>query len=57
MHTRKSDEELLIEFVADQGWSQPDLVVAAARLKECIEKELQDYSISEEQYKDETKEP
>jgi len=48
MHTRKSDEELLIQFIDDQGWDQPDLVEAAARLKDCIEKELQDYSISEE---------
>ena len=47
MHTRRSDEELLIEFVGDQGWDEPDLVEAAARLKDCIEKKLKDYSIPE----------
>ena len=43
MNTRKSDEELLIEFVADQGWDQPDLIEAAERLKKCIAEGLQDY--------------
>lgn len=44
MNTRKSDEELLIQFVGDQGWDQPDLVEAAERLKRCIAEKLQDYS-------------
>lgn len=48
MHTRKSDEELLIEFVADQGWDQPDLIEAAERLKKGIDNCLSDYSIKED---------
>lgn len=52
MNTRKSDEELLIQFVADQGWDQPDLVEAAERLKECINENLQDYSKPDPTYED-----
>lgn len=43
-HTRASDEQLLIQFVEDQGWDDPDLVEAAERLKDCIKEELQDYA-------------
>jgi len=45
IHTRSTDEKLLIQFVADQGWDMPDLMEAAERLKSCIEEELQDYSV------------
>lgn len=44
-HTRKSDELLLIQFVEDQGFGEPDLVEAAERLKDCIFKGLTDYSV------------
>lgn len=43
MNTRKSDEELLIQFVEDQGWDEADLVMAAKRLKKAIAEGLQDY--------------
>lgn len=48
-HTRESDEKLLIQFVADQGWDDPELVEAAERLKHCIAEELQDYSTPADQ--------
>ena len=44
-HNRKSDEELLIQFVDDQGFDQPHLVAAADRLKECIRVGLIDYGV------------
>jgi len=44
-HTRKTDEQLLIQFVMDQGFDEPDLVEAAVRLEEGIKEGLQDYSI------------
>jgi len=47
-NTRISDEKLLIQFVDDQGFDQPDLVGAAERLKACHKEELQDYSIPNE---------
>ena len=46
-HTRQGDEELLIQFVEDQGFDEPDLVEAADRLKRCHKEGLQDYSIPE----------
>ena len=45
-NTRKTDEELLIQFANDQGFDQPELMEAIERLKNCITEELQDYSIS-----------
>lgn len=47
MHTRKSDELLLIQFVMDQGWDETDLVEAATRLRVCIEDNLNDYTVKE----------
>jgi len=47
MHTRKSDELLLMQFVYDQGWDEPNLVLAAERLKNCHKEELQDYAVPE----------
>lgn len=47
MHTRKSDEELIIEFIMEDAWDQPDLVEAACRLKDGLDEGLQDYSIPE----------
>ena len=44
MHTRKTDELLLIEFVWDQVFDQPELIYAAERLKKCIDEGLRDYS-------------
>lgn len=44
-HTRKGDEELLMQFVEDQGWDEIDLVEAVERLKKCHSEGLQDYSI------------
>lgn len=44
-HTRTTDEQLLIQFVEDNGWDEPDLVYAAERLKEGIAKGLTDYSV------------
>ena len=43
MHTRKTDEQLLIQFVKDQGFDQIELVEAADRLEKCIREKLQDY--------------
>lgn len=44
MYTRKTDEELLIQFVEDQGFDEPDLIYAAERLKKCIADGVDDYS-------------
>ena len=48
MNTRKSDEELLIQFVEDQGFDEPDLVMAANRLKDAIAIGLNNYSCGNE---------
>lgn len=48
MHTRKSDEELLIQFVKDQGWDEPDLVLAVLRLEVAIREGLQEYESLDE---------
>lgn len=47
MHTRNSDELLLIQFVHDQGFDEPDLIYAAERLQNAIDEGLQDYSENE----------
>ncbi len=45
MHTRKTDEELLVQFVKDQGFDQQYLVEASKRLEKCIKSKLQDYAV------------
>ena len=45
MHTRETDERLLMQFALDQGWDMPDLMEAVERLSKCHEDRLQDYSI------------
>jgi hypothetical protein len=48
MHTRETDEKLLMEFVKDQGWSEPDLIEAVERLDKCHKEGLQDYGTTED---------
>ena len=48
MHTRETDEQLLIQFVWDQGFGETDLVEAANRLSVCIDKGLTNYLVPEE---------
>jgi len=45
MHTRKSDEELLMQFAIDQGFDEPGLVEAVERLQRCHEDGTQDYLV------------
>lgn len=51
MHTRKSDEKLLMKFVSEQGWDKIDathrqaLKGAIDRLQKCHEEGLQDYGL------------
>lgn len=45
IHTRTTDEQLLIQLVKDAAWDEPDLMQAAARLEAGIEEELEDYAI------------
>ena len=46
-HTRVSDEELLIQFVKDQGFDHIELMDAVERLENCIKKSLEDYVLFE----------
>ena len=48
MHTRRSDEKLLIQFVKDQGFDHIELMDAVKRLEYCIENSLVDYAHAEE---------
>ena len=45
MHTMDSDILLLIQFVRDQGFDEPDLVEAAERLENAINEGYSGYSI------------
>jgi len=43
-HTKDSDITLLIQFVEDQGFDEPDLVEAADRLQKAMRQGLSGYS-------------
>lgn len=48
LHTRKTDEELLIQFALDHGWDEPELMNAVNRIKNCHKEQLQDYAVFDE---------